>query len=88
MLQESSKEDEGQGDDGEVEEDGDGDREEVTGFNSFNWLILINKVSDRTKINWNEIWYMNIYEFFNYLQFDVEYKKMEERELEKWKQTH
>ena len=49
---------------------------------------MINKVSDRTKITWKDIWDMNIYEFFNYLQFDLEYKKLEERELERWKATH
>lgn len=49
---------------------------------------MINKVSDRTKYNWGEIWDMDIYEFFNYLQFDLEYKKMEERELERWKASH
>lgn len=50
--------------------------------------MLINRVSDRTKISWKDIWDLNIYEFFNYLQFDLEYKKMEERELAKWKATH
>lgn len=39
-------------------------------------------------MKWPEIWDMNIYEFFNYLQFDVEYKKMEEREIEKWRNNH
>lgn len=50
--------------------------------------MLINRVSDRTKISWKDIWDLNIYEFFNYLQFDLEYKKLEERELAKWKATH
>lgn len=49
---------------------------------------MINKVSDRTKMDWEQIWELNIYTFFNYLQFDVEYKKLEERELERWKATH
>ena len=45
-------------------------------------------MSDRTKMAWPDIWELDIYEFFNYLQFDIEYRKMEERELERWKQTH
>lgn len=49
---------------------------------------MINRVSERTKMVWTDIWDLNIYEFFNYLQFDVEYRKMEEREMQKWKQTH
>ena len=87
-MQEADQEDEGQGDDGEVEGNGERGTEEVGGFNSFNWLLLINKVSDRTKYNWGEIWEMNIYEFFNYLQFDLEYRKMEEREMQRWKASH
>lgn len=54
----------------------------------FSWLCLINRVSDRTKISWDRIWDMNVYEFFNYANFDIEYRKMEEKELERWKQNH
>lgn len=45
-------------------------------------------MSDRTKMPWNMIWDLNIYEFFNYLSFDIEYRRLEERELERWKSTH
>ena len=31
--------------------------------------MMINRVSDRTKMDWDKIWVMNIYEFFNYLSF-------------------
>lgn len=41
-----------------------------------------------TKYDWGKIWDMNIYEFFNYLQFDIEYKKWEEREAARWKASH
>lgn len=50
--------------------------------------MMINRVSDRTKMDWDKIWVMNIYEFFNYLSFDIEYKKWEEQQLKQWKQTH
>lgn len=87
-MQETDKEDEGPRDDGEIGEGGEGDEGEAGQFNSFNWLMLINKVSDRTKMDWDKIWDMNIYEFFNYLQFDIEYKKMEEREMARWRASH
>ena len=87
-MQETGEEDEGQGDDRENGEDREGDTTETGQFNAFNWLLLINRVSDRTKLNWTEIWDMNVYLFLNYLQFDIEYRKMEERELSKWKATH
>ena len=41
-----------------------------------------------TKYDWGKVWDMNVYEFFNYLQFDIEYSKWEKRELDKWKATH
>lgn len=54
----------------------------------FGWLQMINRVSDRTKLDWNQVWEMNVYLFFNYLSFDIEYKKMEERELRLWRERH
>ena len=87
-MQKTGEEDQGSGDDGEVQEDREGSATETGQFNTFNWLFQIKKVSDLTKIDWNGIWVMEVYEFFNYLQFDMEYRKMEERELSKWKATH
>ena len=45
-------------------------------------------MSDLTKYDWGKVWDMNVYEFFNYLQFDMEYNKWEKRELDRWKATH
>ena len=84
-MQETDTEDEGQGDDRENGEDREGDTTETGKFNTFNWLFQIKKVSDLTKYDWGKVWDMNIYEFLNYLQFDIEYRKWEERELSKWK---
>ena len=87
-MQKTGEEDQEQGDDGEVGEDGEGTTTETGQFNTFNWLLLINRVSDRTKLNWTQVWDMNIYLFLNYLQFDMEYRKWEERELRLWKERH
>ena len=87
-MQEAGEEDQGSGDDGEVQEDGEGDSTETGQFNTFNWLYQIKKVSDLTKYDWGKVWDMNIYLFLNYLQFDNEYNKWERRELERWKATH
>ena len=87
-MQETGEEDQESGDDGETGKDTEGSTTETGQFNAFNWLYQIKKVSDLTKIDWNGIWVMEIYEFLNYLQFDMEYRKMEERELSKWKATH
>ena len=87
-MQETDTEDEGQGDDRENGEDREGDTTETGKFNTFNWLFQINRVSDRTKLNWTQVWELEIYEFLNYLQFDIEYRKWEERELSKWKTIH
>ena len=87
-MQTSNEEDEGQGNDGETGEDREGSTTETGQFNTFNWLYQIKKVSDLTKYDWGKVWDMNIYEFLNYLQFDMEYRKWEERELSKWKTIH
>ena len=87
-MQKTGEEDQESGDDGEVREDGEGTTTETGQFNTFNWLYQIKKVSDLTKYDWGKVWDMNVYKFFNYLQFDMEYRKMEERELAKWKTTH
>ena len=87
-MQKTGEEDEGSGDDGEVQEDGEGSATETGQFNTFNWLYQINRVSDRTKLNWTQVWDLNVYEFLNYLQFDIEYRKWEERELKMWKERH
>ena len=87
-MQASGEEDQESGDDGEVGEDGEGSTTETGQFNTFNWLYQIKKVSDLTKYDWGKVWDMNIYEFLNYLQFDMEYRKWEERELSKWKTIH
>ena len=87
-MQASGEEDQESGDDGETGEDGEGSTTETGQFNTFNWLYQIKKVSDLTKYDWGKVWDMNIYEFLNYLQFDMEYRKWEERELSKWKTIH
>ena len=87
-MQASGEEEQESGDDGEVGEDREGSRTETEQFNTFNWLFQINRVSDRTKLNWTQVWDLNVFEFLNYLQFDIEYRKWEERELKMWKQNH
>ena len=87
-MQASGEEDQESGDDGEVGEDREGSTTETGQFNTFNWIYQIKKVSDLTKYDWGKVWDMNIYEFFNYLQFDIEYRKWEERELRLWRERH
>ena len=87
-MQASDTEDQESGDDGETGKDREGSTTETGQFNTFNWLYQIKKVSDLTKYDWGKVWDMNIYEFLNYLQFDMEYRKWEERELSKWKTIH
>ena len=87
-MQASGEEDQESGDDGEVREDTEGSTTETGQFNVFNWLYQIKKVSDLTKYDWGKVWDMNIYEFLNYLQFDMEYRKWEERELRLWRERH
>lgn len=54
----------------------------------FNWLCVVKKVSDLTKLNWSEVFDMNICEFLNYATFCVEYQYMEEQQIKSWKLNH
>lgn len=46
------------------------------------------RVSDMVKLDWNVLFDMNIYEFLNYAVFCIEYAKMEEEQIKKWKKTN
>ena len=87
-MQETGEEDQESGDDGETGKDTEGGTTETGQFNMFNWMYQIKKVSDLTKYDWGKVWDMDIYEFLNYLQFDMEYRKWEERELKMWRERH
>ena len=87
-MQETGEEDQESGDDGETGKDTEGSTTETGQFNTFNWLYQIKKVSDLTKYDWGKVWDMQIFEFLNYLQFDMEYRKWEERELRMWRERH
>ena len=84
-MQEKNQEDEEEGREGDDDGAGKDYGEEDTGFNTFSWLMMVNKVSNRTKLDWNKVWDMNIYEFFNILKFDIEYSKWETKEANIWK---
>lgn len=49
---------------------------------------MIKAVSDLTKLDWEKIWDMNVYLFFNYLSFYVENNKYEEAQIRQWKAQH
>ena len=49
---------------------------------------MIKRVSDLTHLDWDRVWDMNVYLFFNYLLFDIENQKFEERGAQQWKATH
>jgi hypothetical protein len=87
-LQEEDDEDKEPGGEGGAGEEDTAVGEDTKGFNSFSWLLLIKRVSDLTKLDWERIWEMDIYLFFNYLQFDVTYKEWEQREIDKWRKEH
>jgi len=54
----------------------------------FVWLSIVKRVSDMTKFDWEKVFNLNVYEFFNYLSFCISYSRKEEEELKKWRETH
>ena len=56
-----------------------------TNASIFGWLSLIDCVSETTRLNWNEVWKMGVYEFFNYVTYYNEKMRRREEEIKKWK---
>ena len=51
------------------EEDVDEEKNAESETNSEIWLIFLDQVSEVTRISWDKLWEMNIYEFFTYLVY-------------------
>lgn len=49
---------------------------------------MMKRVGDLTHISWDELWNLGIFEFFNYLSFDIAYQKRMEDSIRQWKTTH
>ena len=49
----------------------------------FNWLTLVDRVSETKRVSWDDVFMMNIYEFFNIVSYnkhkDNKFKEMKER---------
>lgn len=88
---------EGQSDEDEEEDEG---REEKrvygegpgadrgTAEEHFGWLSLVDKVSETVKKPWDDVFAMNVYEFFNLLAY-IKWKDNKlKQQIDRWKQSH
>ena len=60
----------------------------ATNNGMYNWLCMLKRVSDLTKLDFDNCWKLGIFEFFNYLAFDVSYRREEEKQLDQWRKSH
>ena len=84
-YEEDDEEDEEQG--GE-RKDGNGNQRngEGQGFNEkWNWVYLVDCVSETCRCSWDEVFNKNIYEFFNILSYRKDKKAEEKRQIEMYK---
>lgn len=51
-------------------------------------MCVIKKVSDMTKMSWDKIWDMSVFEFLNYATFAIGYERMVEEQIKQWKMRH
>lgn len=49
---------------------------------------MLKRVSDLTRLDFDKCWELGVFEFFNYLAFDVSYRREEEKQLEQWRKSH
>lgn len=79
----STEESEGQEEGGT---DGTGNSETVS--DSYQWLALIDSVSETTRETWAAVWNMGIYEFFNIVAYRNEKLDRQKAEIQKWKRNN
>ena len=89
MLQpvdeDTEEESEDQGGEGEDRDTEEGNRKNDKPGPAYNWLSMIDTVSETTHQPWKEIWDMGIYEFFNILGFAFQRAEIRKKEMMKWK---
>lgn len=82
-FEESDKENEGQGQ-GQGVDTELGDNKNTY----FEWLALIDNVSNLTRDKWDDVFQKNIYEFFNLLAYLKDKNKREKKQIERWKKMN
>lgn len=63
------------------------DAGESESTSSYVWFSLIDAVSETVREPWNNVWKMNIYEFFNILSYREEKYKRQADMLKKYKHS-
>ena len=85
---EDEKKGEGQDDDDETE-GGDGPGDAPSGFAAkWTWLILVDEVSETTRLTWHEVFEMEVGEFLNIACYGRDKREYEHEQLEKWKRRN
>lgn len=80
-IEESEEEDENGG--------GDTDRGGNSEFGEkWAWISLIDLVSETTRCRWDDVWEMNVYEFFNYVAYAKDKAAEKERQIKEWQKKH
>ena len=77
-------------DNGEDSGDGSGveDKEEVSDAEKqFRWLSMIDAVSETTRLSWDAVYRMNIYEFFNIYFYAVEKNRRKQKSFDNLRNT-
>ena len=86
--EEDDEEDEGRGDEDETE-DGNGADSNLQGFAArWKWLILVDEVSEITKLNWVDTFQLDIGEFLVYASYSRDKANEINRRREEWARRH
>ena len=83
--EDTTEESEDQGGEGTDKEPGEGDTKDDKPSAAYNWLSLVDCVSETTREPWSVVWDMNVYEFFNILGFAYTRAEIRKKEMAKWK---
>lgn len=81
---------EGEGLEGEISLKEDvSSNEEYGGFASkWNWISWVDRISEVTRLNWYQVYDMQINEFLNIMCYIIDKTAEEKRQIEEWKRKH
>ncbi len=73
---------------GEEGGEGESDGDESAFVRRWGWIANVDAVSELVRCPWNDVWEMNVMEFFNLLSYRKDKIEHDRNELEKWRRMH
>ena len=85
FIHKDSEEADSEGEESGGEGEAEGDTGKISeSEKTFRWLSHIDSVSETLRVSWDDVFSMNVYEFFNILSYVKEKNRRRTEEMKKW----